>query len=861
MKIKALAGAAVLLLAAAACKPAYQNPNADPQKRAEDIVSRMTLEEKVSLMQHASPAIPRLGIKQYNWWNEALHGVGRAGLATVFPQPIGMGASFDDDMVYRVFDAVSDEARAKNTQFKQEGDLNIYQCLTFWTPNVNIFRDPRWGRGHETYGEDPYLTSRLGVQVVNGLQGPSDSKYAKLFACAKHFAVHSGPEWNRHTFNAKDISDRDLYETYLPAFQTLVQEGDVKQVMCAYNRYEDDPCCGSDKLLQQILRNDWNYQHIVVSDCWAINDFYQEGHHETEPDPAHSAAKAVRTGTDVECGSTYANLVEAVEQGLIDETTIDRSVIRLMKGRFELGEMDDDKLVEWTKIPYSVVDSKEHKALALEAALKSMVLLKNDGTLPLKKNMKVALLGPNAADSLVMWGNYNGYPSKTITLLEALQSRYPEAQFIYDQGCDLTADVAIVSLINDCMTEDGHKGFSATYWNSLRPEGDPAAKVYIDTQVNLSAAGATVFAPGVNLENFCGVYETVFTPKTSGKVAFSYQVQGTLSMEIDGETVFRGRNNKNAFAYSMDVKAGKSYKIKVNFGTTDGRVAAVSFNFGHQVPLDINAVANKVKDADVIIYAGGIAAQLEGEEMPVSIDGFKGGDRTKIELPKVQTALLERLAKTGKPLVYVNYSGSAIAITRESELCNAVLQAWYPGQAGGEAIAQVLTGEYNPAGRLPLTFYKSSADLPDFMDYNMTNRTYRYFKGEPLYPFGFGLSYTTFAYGDATLSTDSYKAGSSMTIEIPVSNTGSIDGEEVVQVYLRRVGDNEGPSHALRAFRRVNVAKGATANVSFKLDDSSFQWFDTTTSRNNIIPGDYELLYGPSSDLASLKVAKLTIVK
>lgn len=425
----------------------YQNPDLSPEKRANDLLSRLTLDEKVLLMQNTSPAIPRLGIKAYDWWNEALHGVGRAGLATVFPQSIGMGASFNNELLLQVFTAVSDEARAKSTQFSKNGELQRYQGLTMWTPNINIFRDPRWGRGQETYGEDPYLTAQMGMAVVRGLQGPEDQKYDKLHACAKHFAVHSGPEWNRHSFNAEDINPRDLWETYLPAFKDLVQKANVKEVMCAYNRLEGDPCCGSNRLLMQILRNEWGYQGLVVSDCGAISDFYMDNAHKTHPDKEHASAGAVLNGTDVECGTNYASLPQAVRDGLISEESIDTSVRRLLKARFALGEMDTD--VSWNSIPYSVVDSKEHRELALRMAHESIVLLQNKkNILPLTKKMKIAVVGPNANDSVMQWGNYNGFPSHTVTLLEGIKQYIPEAKIIFEPGCDHTsADIDLAKSI------------------------------------------------------------------------------------------------------------------------------------------------------------------------------------------------------------------------------------------------------------------------------------------------------------------------------------------------------------------------------------------------------------------------------
>ncbi len=693
----------------------YQNPDLSPEKRANDLLSRLTLDEKVLLMQNTSPAIPRLGIKAYDWWNEALHGVGRAGLATVFPQSIGMGASFNNELLLQVFTAVSDEARAKSTQFSKNGELQRYQGLTMWTPNINIFRDPRWGRGQETYGEDPYLTAQMGMAVVRGLQGPEDQKYDKLHACAKHFAVHSGPEWNRHSFNAEDINPRDLWETYLPAFKDLVQKANVKEVMCAYNRLEGDPCCGSNRLLMQILRNEWGYQGLVVSDCGAVSDFYMDNAHKTHPDKEHASAGAVLNGTDVECGTNYASLPQAVRDGLISEESIDTSVRRLLKARFALGEMDTD--VSWNSIPYSVVDSKEHRELALRMAHESIVLLQNKkNILPLTKKMKIAVVGPNANDSVMQWGNYNGFPSHTVTLLEGIKQYIPEAKIIFEPGCDHT---------------------------------------------------------------------------------------------------------------SADIDLAKSIQ--------------------------------RIKGADVVIFAGGISPSLEGEEMSVSIPGFKGGDRETIELPAIQSRMIAELKKAGKKVVFVNFSGSAIAMPAEKESCDAILQVWYPGQAGGTAIADVLFGTYNPAGRLPVTFYKSTSQLPDFEDYTMKGRTYRYMTEAPLFPFGYGLSYTTFQYGNAALSAPTIGYGEKVTLTIPVSNIGKKDGEEVVQVYVRRPGDTEGPSHALRAFKRVAIAKGQASQVEIPLLKEDFEWFDTNTNTMRPIEGEYELLYGGSSDMNHLKSVSITV--
>ena len=717
----------LLALVATAQNEPYRNPELAPEVRAEDLLQRLTLDEKIGLMKDVSSPVDRLGIRAYNWWNEALHGVGRAGLATVFPQSIGMAASFDDELVYRVFDAVSDEARAKFHESRRNGTHTRYRGLTFWTPNINIFRDPRWGRGQETYGEDPYLTARMGVAVVRGLQGPDTARFDKLHACAKHFAVHSGPEWNRHSFDARRVDARDLWETYLPAFKALVQQGGVEEVMCAYNRYEGEPCCGSNRLLHTILRDLWGYRGIVVSDCKAINDFYETGHHETHPDAAHASADAVLTGTDVECGNSYRSLAQAVEQGLITEAQIDVSVRRLLRARFALGEMDDDRVVPWSRIPTSVIDCPEHRALALRMARETMTLLQNrDNLLPLRREdaAQIVVMGPNAADSIMQWGNYNGFPSHTVTILEGIRAK-AGAEVRYVDGCGL-----------------------------------------IDHRIPDSPADAAAL-----------------------------------------------------------LRSGKgSYHTR----TVDEAVAAVG-------------------DARYVIFVGGISPAVEGEEMKVDYPGFRRGDRTEIELPAVQRELIAALHRAGKRIVFVNCSGSAVALEPETLHCDAILQAWYPGQAGGTAVADVLFGDCNPAGRLPVTFYKRLSQLPDFEDYSMKGRTYRYFRGEPLFPFGHGLSYTTFAYEGAELSADRIAAGGEVRLAVDLRNSGPRDGEEVVQVYVRRNDDVGGPSKSLRAFRRVAVPAGERKQVVFTLDRSAFESFDPATATMRTLPGTYTIYYGGSS--------------
>ncbi len=853
----ALGVCSLSLLFSCAQKLPYQDTSLTAEQRAEDLLPRLTLEEKVALMQNASPAIPRLGIKEYDWWNEALHGVGRAGLATVFPQSIGMGASFNDSLLYEVFDAVSDEARVKSRIFSENGVLKRYQGLTFWTPNVNIFRDPRWGRGQETYGEDPYLTGQLGMAVVRGLQGQENGKYDKLHACAKHFAVHSGPEWNRHSFDAENIAPRDLWETYLPAFKDLVQKADVKEVMCAYNRFEGEPCCGSNRLLMQILRDEWRYKGIVVSDCGAISDFYRPGTHGTHPDKEHASAGAVLSGTDLECGGEYGSLADAVKAGLIDEKQSDVSLKRLLTARFELGEMDEQPA--WAEIPASTLNSKEHQDLALHMARESLVLLQNkNDILPLNTGLKVAVMGPNANDSVMQWGNYNGIPGHTVTLLEAVRSKLPEGQVMYEPGCDRTSREALQSLFSECSI-NGKPGFSAEYWNNRICEGEVVATDQISTPFHFTTTGATTFAPGVEITNFSARYESVFRPSQSGDVAFRFQLDGEVTLMVDGEQVAQKVYVKNPTnLYTLQAKAGKEYHIEILFKQRNER-ATLDFDLGKQVEINLNLAVEKVKDADVVLFAGGISPSLEGEEMPVEVPGFKGGDRTDIELPAVQRDLLKALKKAGKKVVFINYSGSAIGLVPESNTCEAILQAWYPGQAGGTAIVDVLFGDYNPAGRLPVTFYKDAGQLPDFEDYSMKGRTYRYMQQQPLFPFGHGLSYTTFTYGEANLSKNTIGDGGTVTLTIPVSNAGQRDGDEVVQVYLRCMADKEGPHYTLRAFKRVHIPAGETKQVTIPLTYESFEWFDTATNTVHPLKGTYELLYGGSSDKNKLKTIVMNV--
>ena len=845
--------------------PAYQNPQLLAAQRADDLLGRLTLEEKALLMMDTSPAIPRLGIPPFQWWNEALHGVGRNGIATVFPITMAMAASWDDALLHRVYTAVSDEARAKAQQAKRAGDIKRYQSLSFWTPNINIFRDPRWGRGQETYGEDPYLTGRMGLAVVRGLQGVGYhgedlgiSKYRKLLACAKHFAVHSGPEWNRHTFDIESLPERDLWETYLPAFKTLVQEGRVAEVMCAYQRIDGEACCAQHRYEQQILRNEWGFQGLITSDCGAIRDFLPQWHNVAK-DAAEASAKAVLAGTDVECGSEYKNLPEAVRRGDIREADLDRSLRRLLIARFELGDFDSDELVAWTKIPASCIASAEHKALAYQMAQQSIVLLKNNGILPIVNSKsagrKIVVMGPNANDSVMMWGNYNGQPTETTTILQGIRQYLPQVPFV--QGCTWTRKEVPTSMFNRIFTDDGRPGLQANYWNNERMEGLPAMAIRLTEPLHLDNGGNTAFAPGVNLEHFAARYEGEFRPLQDGEVTLDILNDDYAMLVFNGDTLVNRRNGhgvRDAHA-TYQVKAGNCYPLLLVYAQSTGH-AMLQFDItmtdhspAAQSPL--TAPKSPLKEAETVIFVGGIAPRLEGEEMKVSEPGFRGGDRTSIELPQVQRQWLAELKKAGKRIIFVNCSGSAIALTPESDMADAIIQAWYGGEKGGQAVADVLFGACNPSGKLPVTFYRSTDELPDFLDYRMQNRTYRYYQGKPLFPFGFGLSYTTF-----DISTPQYIDNK---VRVTVSNTGRQDGTEVVQVYIRRQADTEGPLKTLRGYSRVSLKAGESRVVDIDLPRERFEGWDPQTNTMRVVPGRYELMVGSSSADHDLKKIQVDI--
>ena len=841
----------------------YQDPSLSAHERAVDLCSRLTIEEKAMLMLDESPAIPRLGIKKFFWWSEALHGAANMGNVTNFPEPVGMASSFNPDLLYKVFDAASTEMRAQYNHrlYDLGGEDMKMRSLSVWTPNVNIFRDPRWGRGQETYGEDPYLTSVMGTQVVRGLQGPEDAKYRKLWACAKHYAVHSGPEYTRHTANLTDVPVRDFWETYMPAFKTLVQDAKVREVMCAYQRLDDDPCCGSNRLLQQILRDEWGFKYLVVSDCGAVSDFYTS--HKSSSSPVTASAKATLAGTDVECGYGYAykSIPEAVRRGLITEAEVDKHVIRLLEGRFDLGEMDDPKLVEWSKIPYSAMSSKASANIALEMARQSIVLLQNKGgILPLRRNAeKIAVIGPNANNVPMMWGNYNGTPNHTVTILDGIRAK--QKNVVYFPGCDLTYDKVMDSRMATECTFGGKKGLKGTFWTNTEMEGKPFTTEYYTKPVNVTTAGMHVFAPNLPIDDFSAKYETTFTPKEAGEYVVNVEGTGHFELYVNGEKKFihhiwRATPTRTV----LKAEKGQQFQIEVRFKTVKTWGASMKIDVARELPIDYQETIAQLKDIDKVIFVGGIAPSLEGEEMPVNIEGFKGGDRTDIELPKVQRDFLKALKAAGKQVIYVNCSGSAIALQPETESCDAIVQAWYPGQEGGTAVADVLFGNYNPSGKLSVTFYKNSAQLPDYEDYSMKGRTYRYFD-DPLFAFGYGQSYTTFEIGDATIVATNKQAKDdtayNLQVSIPVTNTGHCDGTEIVQLYIRNTADTEGPLKTLRGFQRVEVKAGQTGTATICLTKKSFECFDPETNTMRTKPGTYQILYGNSSQTKDLKTIEV----
>lgn len=801
----------------------FQDSSLEIDERVNDMISQMTLSEKVSQMRYDAPAIARLGIPEYNWWNECLHGVARAGEATVFPQAIGMGATFDKSLIFKVGTAISDEARAKHHRFSDQGKRGIYQGLTFWTPNINIFRDPRWGRGQETYGEDPYLTGRMGVNFIKGLQG-DDPKYLKVVATAKHFAVHSGPEKSRHEDNYQ-TSNRDLKETYLPAFEAAIREANVQSVMCAYNRYRDEACCGSNLLLNDILRKEWGFDGYVVSDCWAINDFWKPNRHGLSETAVEASALAVDRGTDLNCGNAFdPNLEEAVLKEIIDEEKIDIALSRLMTARFKLGMFDPDKMVSWSKILYDVVCSEEHYKLSEKTARESIVLLKNENkTLPLKKDISsIAVIGPNANAKQVLLGNYHGTPHNSITPLKAIKEKLPNAKVHYAKGSDIAKGWPLLQTIPSSVLHNGKSsGLKGEYFDNKEWKGNPKI-TRNDSVINF------VWMPKKPIDSLTSDAFSVrwtgqLIPKESGnyRIGLRASSAGKLYVNDSLKFEFSDDHEPKTRYFDTNLKKGIASRIKIEYYNyhADPQAQLLWAKLDDDL---LSPAIEAAKKSEVVVLCLGLSPDIEGEEMPVVLEGFDKGDRSEISLPKTQIALMKEITALGKPVIVVLMNGSALAVNWANDHVPAILESWYPGEFGGRAIADVLFGDYNPAGRLPVTFYKSVEDLPDFKSYDMTNRTYKYFKGEPLYAFGHGLSYTNFTYSNLKVP-ETVTISENIPVTVQVTNSGDVNGDEVVQLYLSHSkAVNDGPKHSLVGFERINLDPNQTKEVRFTITSKQY---------------------------------------
>jgi beta-glucosidase len=838
----------------------FQNPSLSIETRVNDLVSRLTLEEKVAQMLNSAPPIKRLGIPSYDWWNEVLHGVARTPYrVTVYPQAIGMAATFDTASLQKMADFSALEGRAiYNKGIKEGKEGQRYLGLTYWTPNINIFRDPRWGRGQETYGEDPYLTAMLARAFVHGLQG-DDPKYLKAAACAKHFAVHSGPEPSRHVFDA-EASNYDLWDTYLPAFEELVVNAKVAGVMCAYNAFRKQPCCGSDILMNDILRDQWQFTGYVTSDCWAIDDFFKN--HKTHPDAASASADAVMHGTDIDCGTdAYKSLVQAVKEDKISERQIDVSIKRLFTIRFRLGMFDPVAMVKYAQTPENVLESEPHKAHSLKMAQQSIVLLKNQkNILPLKKNLKkIAVIGPNADNDVAVLGNYNGIPSKIVTALQGIKNKVgSNVEVVYEKGSTFTKDTLLVYTdVSQQYNTEGKPGIKAEYFNNKDLTGTPVV-TRIEAAINHDWQEGEIVVGEMKAYNFSARYTTNYTANQTEEIAFEVEGDDGYRFFVDDKEQINvwARNRWGAKNIKLKTEKGKSYKLRVEYYQGAGK-ASIKLRAGNFKKTDFKELARRVKDADVILYVGGISPQLEGEEMKVNEPGFDGGDRTSIQLPTVQTEVMKALKATGKPLVFVMMTGSAISAPWEAENANAIINAWYGGQSAGTAIADVLFGDYNPAGRLPVTFYKSDKDLPDFNSYSMDNRTYRYFKGAPQWGFGYGLSYTTFVYDQLSIPAD-VKVNSTVPISVRVTNSGKMDGEEVIQLYVtRQQAGFKTPIRALKGFQRIFLKSGESKTLTFNLRPQDFALIDEDGIARHV-PGEITVAVGGSQPDALTKISKKT---
>ena len=862
---------AVIAGSSAAQEPAYLNTNLSPQERAHDLVGRMTLDEKAAQLEDWATAIPRLGIPDYQTWNEALHGVARAGYATVFPQAIGMAATWDPRMVRSMGNVISSEARAKYNQAQREGNHRIFYGLTFWSPNINIFRDPRWGRGQETYGEDPYLTGRMGIAFIGGVQG-SDLNHLRAVATSKHFAVHSGPEQLRHGFNV-DPSPRDLEETYLPAFRATVTEGHVQSVMCAYNSIDGWPSCTNKMLLKDHLRDAWGFKGFVVSDCGAIVDVYQ-GHKKTT-DIEHAAALSLQAGTDLSCSiwtPGFNTLADAVRHGLVSEDLVTQAAERLYTGRFQLGLFDPEGS-SLDRIPFSSVASESNRQISLKAAEESIVLLKNSGVLPLKAPQKIAVIGPTADSLPAILGNYVGTPLDPVTPLDGMMNQFKSTPILYAQGSTLAEEFAVPVPRTAFGLKKGLKTefFATPDWTGRPVATETQPLIQVDWE-NAKPA------PEVDTPNYSVRWSGSISVPAPGRYVFSiepgdafpYTPDETYRFILDGKTLSEGKLRQGRDLSQMghfksapgasptappeqlnvkvpqipvDFSDTKEHELQVEYShSADRSGGGITLKWQAPAQAQLDEAVARAKEASVVVAFVGLSPQLEGEEMPIKIPGFSGGDRTSLDLPAPQQKLLEALAATGKPLIVVLQSGSAVALNWANENAAAVLEAWYPGVDGGAAVARTLAGLSNPAGRLPVTFYASLDGLPAFTDYSLKGRTYRYFTGKPLWGFGYGLSYSKFTYGPVKLSASTLKAGDPIVASVTVTNEGTMSGDEVVEAYLKTPQEG-GPIHSLVGFDRVTVGPGGSKEVTLKIDPRSLSSVDDQGNRS-ILAGKYTLTLG-----------------
>ncbi len=837
-------------------EPAYKNASLPVEERVKDLVSRMTLDEKVRQMQHTAPAIPRLDIPSYDWWSEALHGVGRAGYATVFPQAIGMAATWDPNLVHGEGRTIATEGRAIYYQAQSENNHFNYCGLTYWSPNINIFRDPRWGRGQETYGEDPFLTGKMGTAFVRGVQG-DDPNYFEAIATPKHYAVHSGPEMMRHGFDAKP-SAHDLEDTYLPAFRETIVEGHAYSIMGAYNAVNGPPATANAYLLTDTLRNAWKFQGYTVSDCGAVEDIVAG--HKYAPDIEHASVDAVRAGTDNTCGDEYLTLVKAVKDGLIQESELDVSLQRLFTARFRLGMFDAPSATPYANIPPSEIDSPEHRQLALQAARESIVLLKDQvNTLPLGSAVKtIAVIGPNADSLVSLEGNYNGTPQNPVLPIDGIRKQFSgKAEVLYSQGAPFTAELPLPVSRTAFRTvgAQGKEGLKAEYFSKPKCSGKPKL-VRIDPSIQFDWSAASP-APGIPKKAFAVRWTGMLIPPGPGDYAFSFQQpfcwpctsEHTVKVYLDGKlvsTVSQHNHDKEIPSFTAHFADVSPHKFKMEY-THIGPIFHAGVTLDWKPPVDIlrEEAVKVAQRADVVVAFVGLSPDLEGEENGgLHVEGFSGGDRTDVKLPRAQKDLLEALGATGKPIVVVLMNGSAVAATWAAQNANAILDAWYPGEEGGTAIAETLAGANNPGGRLPVTFYASVDQIPPFDDYSMAGRTYRYFAGIPLYGFGYGLSYSKFEYRDLKLSASVFQAGESLNVDVDVQNTGKVAGDEVAELYLSK--NANAPAHlirALRGFERIHLDAGETKHVTFALSPRDLSLV-TEQGEHAVLPGSYTIFVG-----------------